>query len=111
MIRAYATINVPLPGSPVRVTSGEPDPAANQGCHGVLIQARPTNVGKIFIGRSDLNRTTHVGVMGFLAIPTINQIPSFSAALTLSPGGLQLRDLYIDADLANDGVIVTILVT
>lgn len=111
MIQAYAKIIVPVPGVPRRVTLAETDPAAARGCHGVLIQALPTNQGKIYIGRGDLDRALFTGMFAFLAIPTSNFIPSFSAALTLSPGGIQLRDLFIDADIANDGVIVTALVT
>lgn len=111
MIRAYATIRVTTPGTPVRVTVGEPDPAAAQGCHGVLIQAIKGNVGWVYVGSSAMVKATPVGVHAQLAIPTANSAPSWSAALTLAPGAIQLRDLYIDADTANDGVIVSILVT
>lgn len=111
MIRAYATITVPVPGTPRRVTLGESDPAAVNGCHGILIQALPGNTGVIYIGSAQLNKTAKTGVYAFLAIPTANVIPSFSAALTLAPGAMQLRDFYIDADVATDGVVVSILVT
>lgn len=111
MIRAYAKILVAAPGVPVRVTVNESTPSASQGCHGVLIQALPSNLGKVYIGNSEMNKSAFTGLFAFLPIPTTNFIPSFSAALTLSPGGIQLRDLFIDADLANEGVIVTILVT
>jgi hypothetical protein len=111
MIRAYAKILVPVPGVPQRVTLNEANPAATQGCHGVLIQVLPTNLGKIYVGTATMNKTAFTELFAFLAIPTSNFIPSFSAALTLSPGGIQLRDLYIDADLANEGVIVTALIT
>ena len=111
MIRAYAKITVPVPGTPVRVTVSESDPSAAQGCHGVLIQVIKTNTGAVFVGNNVMNRALFTGLFAQLAIPTVNQIPTFSAALTLSPGGIQLRDLYIDADNANDGVIVSILVT
>ena len=111
MIQAYAKITVPAPGTPVRVTSGEADPGAARGCHGVLIQVLKSNTGAVFVGTSAMNKGAFTGLFAQLAIPTINLIPNFSAALTLSPGGLQLRDLYIDADVADDGVIVTVLVT
>lgn len=111
MIRPYTTITVTAPGTPLRVTRSEIDPAASQGCHGVLIQVFPTNVGKIYIGTSNLSRVApFTGCYAFLAIPTVNQLPTFSAALTLSPNAIQLRDFWIDADNANDGVIVSILV-
>ena len=111
MIQAYAVIRVPTPGTPVRVTKDQADPAAAQGCHGVLIQALPGNTGKIYIGGALLNAAAFTGLYALLAIPTVNQLPTFSAALTISPGGIQLRDFYIDAEIATDGVIVTALVT
>lgn len=111
MIRAYRTLTVPVPGTPIRVTSLEPDPSASQGCHAVLMEALPTNAGRVWIGTSQLNVVARIGVFSYLAVPTLNFAPSFSAALTLSPGGIQLRDLYVDAEQANDGVIITILVT
>ena len=111
MIRAYAKITVPIPGTPVRVTVSEADPTASQGCHGVLIQVLKTNTGAVYVGSATMNKTLLTGLFAQLAIPTVNQIPTFSAALTLSPGGIQLRDLYIDADVATEGAIVSILVT
>lgn len=111
MIRAYARIVVPVPGTPVRVTVNETNPAAAQGCHGVLIQALKGNTGLTYVGTATMNKTTEANVFATIGTPTTNFIPSFSAALTLSPGGIQLRDLYIDADVANEGVKVTILVT
>jgi hypothetical protein len=111
MIRAYRKLLVPIPGSPVRVTSLEPDPDRSQGCHGVLIQALPGNLGKIYIGNANVSKAASTDVYAFLAVPTTNFIPTFSAALTMSPGGIQLRDFWVDADFANEGVVVTILVT
>ena len=110
MIRAYTKIVVPVPGTPVRVTRNEPDPAASQGCHGVLIQVLKGNLGIVYIGDSTMDRNAETGLFGKLAIPTSNSLPTFAAALTLSPNAVQLRDLYIDADSANDGVTVSILV-
>ena len=49
MIRAYAKITVPVPGTPVRVTVNESNPAASQGCHGVLIQVLKTNAGAVYV--------------------------------------------------------------
>lgn len=110
MIRPYATIHVPIPGIPVRVTAQELDPSAPQHVHGILIQALPGNTGRMAIGDATLNFAGAIGVFAFLAIPTKNSIPSFQAALTLAPGAIQLRDFYIDAEVAGEGVIVAVLV-
>lgn len=111
MIRAYAKITVTVAGTPERVTKNETDPAAGQGCHGVLIQALKGNTGVVYIGNSGMSKGNQTGLLGMLAIPTSNTIPSWSAALTLAPAAIQLRDLYIDADVSGEGVIVSILVT
>lgn len=49
-------------------------------------------------------------MFAFIAIPTANHIPAFSVALTIAPNALNVGDFYVDADVADDGVIVTYLV-
>ena len=118
MIRAYAKVIVPVPGTPVRVTAAEanPDQPIVGNVHGVLVQVLKGNTGIVYIGSSDLNKTTEVGLYCKLAIPSLNatggvtNMPTFSAALTLAAAGIALKDLYIDADVANDGVTVSVLV-
>lgn len=109
MIRAYRKVTIPTPGTPVRVTSIETNPDGPKPCHGVLIQALKSNVGVVYVGNSAMDKTALTGLFAQLAIPTSNSIPSYSAALTIAPAGIQLKDLWIDADSANDGVIISIL--
>ena len=118
MLQVLGPVSVPVPGTPVRLTAGVT--ANAEGiinnperftCHAVLLQAKPANQGKVYIGWAEMNRTTLAEVSGVLAIPTDNSIPSYSISLTLSPAGVALSELYIDADEANDGVLVTVLVT
>lgn len=118
MLQVTSPIRVTTPGTPVRLTSAittDPGGLTNTvdrfTCHAVLIQAIDNNVGKVYVGLAGLVRATRVGVSGVLAIPTDNSIPSYSISLTLAPAGVDLSDLYIDADQANDGVLVTVLVT
>lgn len=113
MIRFYRRVIVPVPGTPVRVTAAEvnPDQPTIGNVHGVLIQALKGNAGAVYIGTSTMVKATEDQVFATLAIPTVNNIPTFSAALTMSPAGIALKDFWIDADLANEGVHVTILVT
>ena len=110
MIQAYAKITVPVPGTPVRVTSSEVLPDDPRGCHGILVQALPSNTGRVTLGRSDMNAAAFTGCFAFLAVPTVNTIPAFTAALTLAPGAIHLKDFYVDVAVANDGVIVTALI-
>jgi hypothetical protein len=111
MLQSIGRITVPVAGTPVRVTSGQSDPAARLAVHGVLVQALPGNAGRVYIGTAAMNRVTQQNLFAILAIPTANQLPTFSAALTLSPNAIQLQDMYVDVDTNNDGVIVSVLVT
>ena len=111
MIQAVGKITVTVAGVPVIVSTGAALSPGRYACHEVLIQALPTNVGKVYIGTATMNKATFTNLFAVLAVPTANQIPTFSAALTLSAAAIDLTDLYIDADAANDGVIVTVLIT
>ena len=100
------------PGVPVRLTSqltSQP-PSEKFACHGVLVQALFSNTGKIYVGDRTLNKATMTGVHGTLAIPTVNTIPSFTAALTASPNAVNLSDLYIDGDVLGEGATVSVLI-
>lgn len=110
MLLPLSKFTVAVPGTPVRLTSTQANPAEKFACHGVLAQALPANTGKVYIGRSTMNRTTMTDIVATLAIPTDNTIPSFTAALTLSPNAVNLADLYVDADVGGEGVIVSVLV-
>lgn len=98
------------PGTLIRLTRGQPNPAEKFAIHGILVQACKANVGRTYIGGPALDRATEADVIATLAIPTANSIPSFAAALTLSPNGLNLADYYFDADTAQDGVKVTVII-
>ena len=111
MLETLGKILVPVPGTLVRVTNNLAQPAIRYACHGVLFQALPSNTGRVYVGTSALNRGALTGVYAVLAVPTTNQLPSFSIALTLAPNAVQLQEMYLDADNVNDGVIITTLVT
>jgi hypothetical protein len=110
MLMPIATITVAVPGTPVRLTSTQANPAEKFSCHGVLVQAMPFNTGRVYIGRSTMDKTTLADLFAVLAIPTDHTIPSFTAALTLSPNAINMADLYLDADIALEGALVSVLV-
>jgi hypothetical protein len=110
MIQSIGKLTVAVPGTLVRATSGQANPAQPFSCHGVLFQALPANVGRVYIGSSVLNRAALTGVFSVLVIPTATIIPSFSVALTIAPNGIKLDDFWVDADTATDGVIITVLI-
>lgn len=96
-------------GTPVSVVV--PASIRPPSCHAFIITARPANTGKIFIGLSGLNKTTFAGVLAILPIPTVNDLPTFSASLSGPANALSLDDLYLDADVSGDGVIIAAIVT
>lgn len=110
MIRPLGVINVPVPGTPVRISTLLPSLTEPFQCHAVLIQVRKANTGRTYVGASTMNRTTEDGVLATLAIPTDNSIPAFAAALTPAPNGINLTEIYVDADVANEGVKVSVLI-
>jgi len=109
MLRPLGKIN-PTPGTPVAVVSLLPPSGYPEPVHGVLIQARRANVGYAFVGNRDMVAATDEGLYAQLAVPTVNTIPSFTAALTLAPNAINLADLYIDVITLGDGVIVSVLI-
>lgn len=100
------------------VTPGAPVPLAPvfkvigfATCHAALFQALHTNTGKVYIGAPTMDKTTQAGCAAVLAIPTNNAIPSFGLANPLSPAGIDVASLALDADQPGDGVLLTILYT
>lgn len=105
-----AAVRVTSPGTPVSIQAAMPASDKTQPIHGIMLQALPTNTGNIYVGNvSGMDKSTYAYVRGVLAIPTINFIPTFSAALTIAPNGLSMMEFWIDVDVADDGVIVSFL--
>lgn len=100
----------PTPGTPVPVTSLLPASGYPEKIHGILIQARRANTSYTFVGNAEMDPANDEGLHGQLAVPTINTIPSWSAALTLAPNAINLSEIYVDAQNPGDGVIVSVLI-
>lgn len=74
-----------------------------------MFEAIPGNTGFVYIGKAGLVTATGYEMLAILAVPTINFLPTFSAAITIEMNGLALEQYYIDAENATDGVLVTFL--
>jgi hypothetical protein len=95
---------------PVPVPAAVAGPLGAQGLttvHAFVIQALAGNTGKIYIGLSTMVKSTLVGVLVVLPVPTANLIPTFSVSLTEAANALSLSDLWIDADTNGEGVTVS----
>lgn len=113
---------VPTPGTPVQLTATAEYLAAIAAIFGanqkpflsaqaVLFQSWKGNTDELYIGRSDMDRTSGVGVAIVLVAPTTASLPSFGMANQMSPAGIDLSALYLDADVANEGALVTLLIS
>lgn len=102
---------VPTPGTPVPVVI----PAASvlqpfTSCHALLAEALSSNTGKIYIGRVGMNKTTLVGVLIVLPVPSTNVLPTFSIAVQQGANAISIGSFYVDADNSNEGVSVSVMV-
>ena len=112
MIQIVGRINVAVAGTPVQVTAGFAALSIRfTTCHAALFQALHDNTGRIYIGASNLNRTTRANCAAVLAVPSGAAIPSFGVSLPASPAGVDLAGLYLDADTSGEGVLLTLLIT
>jgi hypothetical protein len=102
---------VPNSGTPVQVSvpaaiAGPGSPGLSS-AHALLIQALSTNLGKVYIGVAGLSKATLANCLVVLPIPTVNLLPTFSISLTTAANALSLSDLWIDADNAGEGVLIS----
>lgn len=109
MIRSLGYVTVPTPGTPVRATANETDPTKRLPAQAVSFQVRASNTDLVYIGVAGMNKTTGVGVLAQLAAPadaTTGPFPSYSPSIPNIPAGLNINDLWVDAEQANEGVVV-----
>jgi hypothetical protein len=116
MIASGGFVTVPAPGTPVNAAVNVPQYlTVPVKCHGFMFQALPGNTGLVYIGGQGMDKVTGAEVYAVIAIPPTapdtTQLPSFSAALTISPNGLCLSMVFVDADQVDDGVLVSYLKT
>ena len=110
MVKAKGKVTVTTSGTPVRLTINETDPTARVACHAFMVEAWPTNTGKMYVmDRSNGVIATGVGVVAILAIPTSNILPVFTAGFSSAPNAFNLANYYVDADTNGEAVLVSIL--
>lgn len=115
MIRPVGKITVPVAGTIRSVYDLaqplDPDTFKFKAFQAVLLQALPTNTGKVYIGNASMVKATYVGVSGVLVIPSSSNIPSWGASHPLSPAGVDLTALYLDVDVSGEGVLLSVLIS
>jgi hypothetical protein len=107
MLTSLGKVTVSTPGTLVRATANVSSPTAKYLAHSIMIEAWPANVGKIYICDSaSANRSTGVGVVAILGVPTSSSIPTFTNTMTGAIAAINLEQLWIDADIGDDAVLV-----
>lgn len=112
--RAYGKVVVTTGGTPVRATINQSNPAARVGLQSIMFQAHPANTGVMYIRLAGTNpiaddRTNNAFGLGFVAAPTsATQGPFPSITLSAPPAGapFNLADIYVDAGVNGNSVIV-----
>ena len=105
---SFGSVIIPVGGIPVRVVV--PPTMNPPSCHALIIQTLRSNTGKIYIGLSGMQRTTLAQTLAVLPIPTDNLLPTFSIALTVAANAINVADLWLDADVNGEGVLISALV-
>ena len=108
--RSLGKVTVASAGTLQRITANETDATARLSVHSILIQAWPTNAGKVYVcDRADAVRSTGVGVLAVLAVPATNIIPSASATITFASAAINAAQYWVDADTSGDAVLVSVI--
>ena len=104
------TIN-PYPLGKIAPTSGNPISLGSNtaetsiACNSIFLQGLKANAGDVYIGASDLNRTTLAGVVCVIAA---GQALSIGGGDGLNP--LDVAGLYADVDTTGDAILVSIVI-
>lgn len=115
MIGSLGAVLVTTPGTPVRATANEEDPTARVAAQTVRFQVLPTNTGKVTIGLGSMYTGGTVAGENVLHVlpppadPTAGPFTEYEATIHNVPSGLNVADFYIDAEIAQDGVVVSYL--
>jgi hypothetical protein len=113
-LRSFGKVVVTAGATPVRATSNLSDPTARVGVQGFTVQAHWNNTGKIyvFLGGAQFtgdHRTTLTGALFVVPAPgsaTTGPFPTGSYGLQAEAAGINMADIFIQADVNGDSAII-----
>ncbi len=110
--KSFGRITVASPDTAIQATVNESVPSTRFSVHSLMFERDdPNDTGLVYIGTSaSMNRTTLVGVVAILAVPTDNFLPVFTVTITHMPDGINANEYFIDADVAGDSVLISAIV-
>jgi hypothetical protein len=86
--------------------------ATSEKCHGIFVQAKPTNTGYIYIFHGNTGTAANfIDMVGWLGIPSGAAAPFFQVGISNAQNPLDISDYYLDASVNGEGAIVTLLVS
>lgn len=102
-LKSFGKVTVTTAGTPVRATLNESTPSARVGLQSFTVFALLGNTGaNIYVGSSAMNKTTLAGVYAIVPKGT-----SAGAIINLAPTGINLNEIYLDADTSGDAALVS----
>ena len=102
-LRSFGKVTVASAGTPVQATVNESVPGARVGVNSIFVQALAGNVGtNIYVGKSTMVKATLVGV--YFIVPKGGNA---YAVINLAPAGINMNELYIDADTNSDACLIS----
>jgi hypothetical protein len=103
IINSKGRVNVAVPGTPVPLTTDSTITASK-----LFVQVIPGLTGKVYLGKTSMNKTTLAGVVRIL---WPNSGGGFSENFFLESqdgtNSIRLSDYAIDADVATEGLLVS----
>jgi hypothetical protein len=115
-IRSLGYVTVPTPGTPVPATANLTDPTVPLSVQAIRFQVLPGNTGVVRIGLTGMDDSpTAAGenVLAHLPAPahaTTGPFAAYEARVTDAPAGLNAAQFAVDADQADDGVVVSVVI-
>jgi hypothetical protein len=107
MLTSLGKVTIDTAGVLKRATYNLSTPTTKFLCHSIMIEAWPTNTGKVYIcDRSNAVASTGVGIVAILGVPTVNSIPTFTDTITGAIAAINLEGIWIDVENSGDSVLV-----
>lgn len=102
-LKSLGKVTVTTAGTPVRATLNESVPATRYAVQSFTVFALAGNTGtNIYIGNSAMNKTTLAGVYGIAVKGSFT-----NAVIIEAPAGINLNEIYLDADTSGDAALVS----
>lgn len=108
-IVSLGKVAITAAGTPEPATKNQPTPTKRFIVHSFVVEALPSNTGKVYIGINALNKSTLAGVYAILPIPTTSIIPSFSATLGHAYDAFDMSLIGIDVEVSGEGVLISVV--